>query len=284
MERTLKSILTAHGFTFKKAFGQNFLTDEELLAEIVQKAGVTADDTVLEIGCGAGALTRELSKKAKRVIGYEIDYKLKPVLADTLDGLTNVEIIFKDVMRENLAELETKLGEGYILVANLPYYITTDIVLTFIEKAKNIKAMAVMVQEEVAYRFTAKPATADYGAITVAINLRGNAQIIKRVGREMFTPPPNVDSAVVKIVMDKTKHAGVDFKAVRDTVRVGFMSRRKMLVNNLMQHFKLTRPQAETALLDSGLSTTCRGETLSEADFIALTDNIKKIKANTDEK
>ncbi len=274
MEKTLKSILIKHGFTFKKAFGQNFLTDEALLGEIVEKAGVTENDTVLEIGCGAGALTRQLAKKAKRVVGYEIDTALKPVLSETLEDYQNVEIVFKDVMKENLSELENKLGDGYILVANLPYYITSQIILQFIEKAKKIKAMVVMVQEEVALRLTAKAGTSDYGAITVAVDLRGYSEIVKRVGREMFTPPPNVDSAVVKIVIDKNKFAGVDFTAVRNVVRVAFISRRKMLVNNLMQHLKLTRQQAETALTECGLSTTCRGETLSAEQFIKLTEKI----------
>ncbi len=283
MEKTLKSVLIKHGFTFKKAFGQNFLTDENLLSEIVEKAGVTKSDTVLEIGCGAGALTRQLAKKAGRVVGYEIDVKLKPVLAEMLDDCDNVEIVFKDVMREKLATLEEKLGDGYILVANLPYYITSPIIMEFIEKAQKIKAMVVMVQEEVALRLTAKAGTPDYGAITVAVDLRGNSEIIKRVGREMFTPPPNVDSAVVKIVVDKDKYKGVDYTAVRNVVRIAFMSRRKMFANNLMQHLKLTRAQAETALIDSGLSATCRGETLNASQFIVLSENLQKIKENTNE-
>ncbi len=283
MEKTLKNVLTKYGFTFKKAFGQNFLTDENLLAEIVEKAGVTENDTVLEIGCGAGALTRQLAKKAKRVIGYEIDLKLKPILGEMLEDFDNVEIIFKDVMREKLADLEEKLGENYILVANLPYYITSPIIMNFIEKANKIKAMVVMVQEEVAFRLTAKAGTSDYGAITVAVDLRGYSEIIKKVGREMFTPPPNVDSAVVKITINKNKYQGVDFNGVRDVVRIAFMSRRKMFANNLMQHLKLTRATAENALIESGLSPTCRGETLNANQFIALTQNLKKTKVNTNE-
>lgn len=283
MENSLKNLLNKHGFSFKKAYGQNFLTDTELLSEIVENAGVKETDTVLEIGCGAGALTRELCKKAKRVVGYEIDYKLKPVLSETLSDFDNVEIVFKDVMREKLSDLENKLGDGYIMVANLPYYITSPIIMQFIEHAQKMKAMVVMVQEEVALRLTAKPATSDYGAITVAVDLRGNSEIIKYVGREMFTPPPNVDSAVVKIVIDKNKFQNVDYKSVRDTVRAGFTSRRKMLVNNLMQSYKLTRPQAENALINANLSLTCRGETLSAKDYILLSDSIKNIKENTNE-
>ena len=137
--------------------------------------------------------------------------------------------------------------------------------------------MVIMVQEEVALRFSAKAGTSDYGAITVGINLRGEAEIIKKVGREMFTPMPNVDSAVVKIVIDKTKFDGVDYKSVRDTVRTGFMSRRKMLVNNLMNGFKLNRADAEKLLINTGVSLTCRGENLSAEEYVKLTDEVIKL-------
>ncbi len=275
MEKNLKNLLTKHGFFFKKQYGQNFLTDEELLDGIVENAGVTENDTVLEIGCGAGALTRALAKKAKRVIGYEIDLKLKSVLSEVLEGRDNVSIVYKDVMRENLADLEKQLGKDYVMVANLPYYITTPIIMEFIEKSKNIKAMVIMVQEEVALRLIANPSTSDYGAITVAINLRGNARIVKRVPREMFTPVPNVDSAVVKIDIDNGKFGVVDYVAVRNAVRAGFSSRRKMLVNNLMQTYKFSRAVAEKVLSEAGVSLTARGETLSAEDYIRLAQSIK---------
>lgn len=278
MEKSLKYILAEHKLTLKKAYGQNFLTDENLLSEIVEKSGVTASDTVLEIGCGAGALTHELAKRAKRVIGYEIDERLKPVLSETLGGFSNVKIVYKDIMKENLAELEKSLGGEYKIVANLPYYITTPIVMNFLENAKVLSAMSIMVQEEVADRFSANPATSDYGAITVAINLRGSAKTVLKVPREKFTPVPNVDSAVVKIDIEKGKFAGADLDAVRDVVRAGFSSRRKMLVNNLINSLKLTREQAETALSAAGVSLTARGETLSAEQFIKLTESIKQVK------
>lgn len=276
MEKDLKTLLTKYGFFFKKQFGQNFLTDEELLDGIVESAGITENDTVLEIGCGAGALTRALSKKAKKVIGYEIDVKLKPILTDVLDGFNNVGIIYKDVMRENMSDLENLLGENYILVANLPYYITTPIIMNFLENSKNIKSMVIMVQEEVAYRLVANPSTSDYGAITVAVNLRGAASIVKRVPREMFSPVPNVDSAVVKIDVEKNKFEGVDYIGVRNAVRTGFSNRRKMLVNNLMQSYKFSRAVAENVLTDAGIPLTVRGETLSAEDYIKLSESIKK--------
>ena len=278
MDNALKILLAKNKVVLKKAYGQNFLTDEDLLADIVKKAGITQNDTVLEIGCGAGALTRQLARIAKKVIGYEIDKSLKPVLSETLSGLNNVQIIYKDIMRENLSEAEKELGGEYKLVANLPYYITTPIVMNFIENSSLLTAMAIMVQEEVADRFSALPATADYGAITVAINLRGGAKTVLKVPREKFTPVPNVDSAVVKIDIEKDKFAGADLKAVRDVVRAGFSSRRKMLVNNLINGLKLTRAQAETALNIAGVSLTARGETLSAADYVRLSETIKQVK------
>ena len=278
MENSLKTLLAKNNVALKKAYGQNFLTDENLLAEIVEKAGIGKGDTVLEIGCGAGALTRELAKKAKAVIGYEIDKRLKPILDETLSEFSNTRIIYKDIMRENLADVEKALGGEYKLVANLPYYITTPIVMNFIENAAALTSMSVMVQEEVAARFAAFPASSDYGAITVAINLRGSAKTVLKVPREKFTPVPNVDSAVVKIEIEKDKFKGADLKAVRDVVRAGFSSRRKMLVNNLINGLKLSRAQAETALSAANIPLTARGETLSAADYVRLSDSIKQVK------
>ena len=278
MEKPLKYLLAEHKLTLKKAFGQNFLTDENLLGTIAEKAGVTENDTVLEIGCGAGALTRELAKCAKKVVGYEIDARLAPVLKETVGEFNNVEIIFKDVMKESLSDLEKSLGGEYKIVANLPYYITTPIVMRFLENAENLTSMSVMVQEEVADRFSALPGSPDYGAITVAINLRGGGKTVLKVPREKFTPVPNVDSAVVRLDIEKGKFSGTDLKAVRDIVRAGFSSRRKMLVNNLINGLKLSRGQAEQALINAGIPLTARGETLSAADYVKLAEIIKRVK------
>ena len=275
MENDLRTLLKKHNLSLKKAYGQNFLTDQGLLLDIVEKAGVTKDDVVLEIGVGAGALTRVLATKAKKVFGYEIDTTLKPLLADTLKDFSNVDITFKDIMRERVSDIEKRIGGEYIIVANLPYYITTPIIMQFLDYATKLKAMVIMVQEEVAERLAAKEKTSDYGAITVAINLKGKASIIKRVGREMFTPPPNVDSAVVKIDVEKDKFLGADLKVIRDIVRCGFSSRRKMLINNLMKGFKFTRQQAEELLTKCGLSLTCRAEELSAEDYVKLSQQLR---------
>ncbi len=276
MEKNLKTQLNKHNFAFKKYFGQNFLTDKTLLTEIVDGANITKDDKVLEIGCGAGALTGVLCEKAGSVLGYEIDEKLKPILSENLRDYSNVEIVYKDVMKVDISEIESKLNGEYTLVANLPYYITTPIIMRFLEEAKLVKSLVVMVQQEVGERLVASSGTSDYGAITVSVNLYGSASIIKWVGREMFTPPPNVDSVVVKIDIDRNKYADVDFDSVKKAVKIGFSNRRKMLVNNLMRELKLDRTTVENILTNADISLSCRGETLNEKEYISLANSIKQ--------
>lgn len=275
--KTLKQELFERKIVLKKKFGQNFLTDETLLLKIVSESGVNDSLSVLEIGCGAGALTKVLCENAKSVLGYEIDETLKPLLSDKLSDFDNVEIVYKDVLKDGVKAVEKKIGGKYALIANLPYYITTPIVMEFLENAENLEFMTVMVQEEVADRFCATEKNSDYGAITVGINLRGKAEKLFKVGREKFTPAPNVDSAVVKITLDNGKFKNADLKEVRKVVRGAFSSRRKTLVNNLMLSFKLPRAVAESVVLTSGFPLTVRGEELSAEDFVRLTDVLGKI-------
>lgn len=275
MEKSVKAQLGEYGFKFKKAFGQNFLSDPFVLGEIAEKAGVNENSVVLEIGCGAGALTKELAARAKKVVGYEIDERLKPVLKDALSGFDNTEVVFGDVMKRKLADIEKKLGESYVLVANLPYYITTPIIMNFLENGENVSSMTVMVQKEVAERLAAKPRTSDYGAITVGINLRGEAKIVMQVPREKFTPVPNVDSAVVRIDIDKNKFAKADKSAVRELVRKAFTSRRKTLVNNISSGYGTSKESAAKLLEKCGISPTVRAEELSAEQFVLLSEAIK---------
>ncbi len=275
MEKSVKAQLGEYGFKFKKAFGQNFLSDPFVLGEIAEKAGVNENSVVLEIGCGAGALTKELAARAKKVVGYEIDERLKPVLKDALSGFDNTEVIFGDVMKRKLADIEKRLGESYVLVANLPYYITTPIIMNFLENGENVSSMTVMVQKEVAERLAAKPRTSDYGAITVGINLRGEAKIVMQVPREKFTPVPNVDSAVVRIDIDKNKFANADKSAVRELVRKAFTSRRKTLVNNISSGYGTCKESAAKLLEKCGISPTARAEELSAEQFVLLSEAIK---------
>ena len=272
----LGELLKKHNFKFSKKYGQNFLSDGNLLESIATKSGVDLNTPVLEIGCGAGTLTKVLCQHAKYVYGYEIDKTLAPVLGDNLRGIENCDITFKDIMREKTIETENRIGEQYMLVANLPYYITTPIIMKFVEESKNCKAIVIMVQEEVARRICAKAGTADYGAITASINLVADSEIILRVPRTMFMPAPNVDSAVVKIVFNQNKYVGVDRKIYRDTVRTAFLSRRKTLVNNLREWLKIDKTSAENLLIDCNIDIMARGETLTEEDFVRLSAVVKQ--------
>lgn len=268
----LKEILYRNGFSFKKAFGQNFISDTNLLKSIVSGAEISKNDTVLEIGCGAGTLTRELSLAAKKVVAYEIDTNLKPVLDETLSGCDNVNVVFADIMKKSISSVENELGGKYKVVANLPYYITTPLIMRFIEQAANVQSLVIMVQEEVAERLCAKPNTAEYGSITAAVNLVGDAKIIKRVPKHMFTPVPKVDSAVVRIDINRNKYEVLSTEVYRDMLRAAFGNRRKMFVNNIMQTFKMVRFDAENLLSVCGVPLTARGETLSSEDFVRLTN------------
>ena len=272
----LKDVLVKHGFRFKKQFGQNFISDGNLLASIVSASGVTKDTTVVEIGCGAGTLTRALAEQAKKVYAFDIDTELQPVLAETLAGLDNVEVIFRDFNKINLKEFEKEIGE-YLVVANLPYYITTPLVTKLLEESEKVQGLSIMVQEEVAERFCAKENTPEYGSITVAIALKGTAKIVKRVSRNLFYPRPNVDSAVVKIDFERGRVAVKDEKAYRQTVKCAFLNRRKTLENNLVNFFKITREQAKAVLQKAGIDEKARGETLSPQAFAVLSDALLEL-------
>ena len=271
----LRSILERHGFEFKKQFGQNFLTDVNLLDSIVALSGIDENTTVVEIGCGAGTLTRAIAKKAKKVYAFDVDVKLQPVLAETLAGLENVEVIFRDFNKLNLQEFEKEIGE-YSVVANLPYYITTPLVTKLLEESELVKSASIMVQEEVAFRFCAKEDTPEYGAITAAIALKGTSKIIKKVPRTMFMPRPNVDSAVVRIDFERGRIPVLDEKAYRQTVKCAFLNRRKTLENNLINYFGVSRETSKEILRVCGIEEKARGETLSPERLALLADELKR--------
>ena len=267
----LREILQKHGFAFKKQFGQNFLSDTNLLSSIVAASGIDGNTTVVEIGCGAGTLTRALAERAKKVYAFDIDRDLQPVLAETLAGLENVEVIFRDFNKIDLKAFENEIGE-YAVVANLPYYITTPLVAKFLEESEKVQSLSIMVQEEGADRFCAKENTPEYGSITAAIALKGEAKIVKRVSRNMFMPRPNVDSAVVKIDFVRGRIKVQSEKAYRQTVKCAFLSRRKTLENNLVNYFKLTRESAKEILRAAEIDEKARGETLSPERLARLSD------------
>ncbi len=267
----LRTVLEKHGFHFKKQFGQNFISDGNLLRSIVEASGITKETTVVEIGCGAGTLTRALAESAKKVYAFDIDRDLQPVLAETLAGLDNVEVIFRDFNKMDLKEFEREIEE-YTVVANLPYYITTPLVTKLLEESDKVQGLSIMVQEEVAERFCARENTPEYGSITAGIALKGSAKIVKRVSRNMFFPRPNVDSAVVKITFERGRISVKDENAYRQTVKCAFLNRRKTLENNLINSFSISRQQAKEVLSKANVDEKARGETLSPKRLALLSD------------
>lgn len=271
----IKDIIRGVDFHFNKALGQNFITDANLLDAIVADSGINGDDTIVEIGTGAGTLTRAIAKVAKKVYSFEVDRNLQPVLALSLQGVDNAEVIFRDVLKMKDDELKSVVGDSFKVVANLPYYITTPLAMRFIESTLDVKSVTIMVQKEVALRFVAKPNTADYSAITLAIEMAGNAQITRNVSRNMFFPSPNVDSAVVRIDIDRTKLDGENAPLLHKLVRSSFAMRRKTLANNLSVAFQIDKQEAGKLIEEAGFSPMVRGEALSLDDYKKLTKTLE---------
>lgn len=275
----IKSIAAKYGFTFKKGLGQNFLTSQSVLEEIAETA--EAEDGVLEIGPGFGVLTNELAKRAEKVVALEIDDRLIPVLKDTLSEYSNVKIINKDVMKTDIkALIEEEFGDKRISVAaNLPYYITTPIITTLIEAELPLKNLVVMVQKEVAERIQAKPATKAYGALTILCRFYTEPEIMKIVPAGLFMPPPNVDSAVLKMrFLDSPRVEVEDKELFFKTVKAAFSQRRKTLLNCLASGFGWSKDTLTEIMLSAGIEPGRRGETLDMDEFAALTDSIYKYK------
>lgn len=271
----IKDIIRGVDFRFNKALGQNFITDSNLLDAIVADSGITSDDTVVEIGTGAGTLTRAIAKVAKKVYSFEVDRNLQPVLALSLQGVDNAEVVFRDVLKMKDDELKSVVCDSFKVVANLPYYITTPLAMRFIESTLDVKSVTIMVQKEVALRFVAKPNTADYSAITLAIEMAGNAQITRNVSRNMFFPSPNVDSAVVRIDIDRAKLDGENAPLLHKLVRSSFAMRRKTLANNLSVAFQIDKQEAGKLIEEAGFSPMVRGEALSLDDYKKLTKTLE---------
>ena len=273
MSMDVKSALIKNDFKFQKRYGQNFITDKNFLSSIVEKSGVMESDIVVEIGAGAGTLTSALAAKAKKVVAFEIDRSLMPVLEETLSEFDNVELVFGDFMK--LGDVSERVPAGYKVVANLPYYITTPVLFKLIEEAAvKPQSISVMVQKEVADRLCAKEGSKDYGALTVSVGAFYEAKKIIDVSRTMFYPVPNVDSAVVLMKLRETEIPENPALFSR-VVRAAFAMRRKTLVNNLMASLSLPRETCERVLEECGLSSTVRGEALSRKEFLALAESLQ---------
>jgi len=267
-----KEIIEKYGFTFKKSFGQNFLTDTNILNKIVDAADLNEEVGVIEIGPGIGALTEFIARRAKKVVAYEIDPRLIPILAETLAPYENVKVIHQDILKADVASMieeEFKDVKHIAVVANLPYYITTPILMGLIEKKLPIDWYVTMMQKEVAQRLSAHPGTKDYNALSIAVQYYTEAKIALNVPKTVFIPAPNVDSSVVRLTRRPEPAVLVENEDFfLEIVHAAFKQRRKTIQNNLNQHFTdLTKEQVTDLLQEAEILPSRRGETLSIEEF-----------------
>ena len=276
--KTVRQIMAMFRLTFHKEFGQNFLTDRMVVEDIAEECCFDENSTILEIGPGIGTLTYELALRRKQVISLEIDRGLIPVLQYTLGEFNNVRVINEDVMETNLEELlAPAFAEGPVSVcANLPYYITTPILMKLLESRLPFEYITVMIQKEVADRLCAKAGSKDYGAITAVLAYYGEAEKLFTVPADRFVPAPKVDSAVIRIKLHKEKpYVPRDEALLFRTIKAAFGQRRKTLANALSTGFpELTREQITNAIAAGGHEPTVRGERLDIAQFTALSDTL----------
>lgn len=277
-------IIKKYGFGFQKRFGQNFLIDGNVVEKIVREAGITKDDFVLEIGPGIGTMTQILCENAREVAAVEIDKNLIPILAETLAPYDNVTVINEDILKVDVRKLAEEKNDGRPIkvVANLPYYITTPIIMGIFESHVPLESITIMVQKEVAQRMQVGPGTKDYGALSLAVQFYADAQIVLKVPASCFMPRPNVDSAVIKLVRHEDAPVKVkDEQFMFRVIRAAFNHRRKTLANSLANSSELngsghacTREDVTTALEAMGLPAGIRGEALTLAQFGELADRL----------
>ncbi|ADX25358.1 16S rRNA (adenine(1518)-N(6)/adenine(1519)-N(6))-dimethyltransferase RsmA [Streptococcus dysgalactiae subsp. equisimilis] len=279
-----KAVLDRHGFTFKKSFGQNFLTDTNILQKIVDTAEIDQNVNVIEIGPGIGALTEFLAENAAEVMAFEIDDRLVPILADTLRDFDNVQVVNQDILKADL-QIQIKQFKNPDLpikvVANLPYYITTPILMHLIESKIPFQEFVVMMQREVADRISAEPNTKAYGSLSIAVQYYMTAKVAFIVPRTVFVPAPNVDSAILKMVRrDQPLIEVKDEDFFFRVSRLSFVHRRKTLWNNLTSHFGKSediKTKLEKGLALADIKPSIRGEALSIQDFGKLADALKEV-------
>ncbi|MBP1538262.1 MAG: 16S rRNA (adenine(1518)-N(6)/adenine(1519)-N(6))-dimethyltransferase RsmA [Ruminococcus sp.] len=277
---TIKSVMEKHGFTFSKALGQNFLVNPSVCPKIAELGNAKKGFGVLEIGTGIGVLTNELAKRADKVAAIEIDKRLIPVLQETLAEYDNVKIINDDVMKVDLAKLiRTEFaGLDVAVCANLPYYITSPVIMTLLEQRLPIKTITVMVQKEAGTRLCAKMGTREMGAVTVAINYFANARVLFNVSRGSFMPPPNVDSCVVQFELrDKTPQGVSDEEFFFKVARGAFSQRRKTLCNSVSSALCIDKSITAAAIEQAGLDPSVRPEKLSMQQLILFSENLKRL-------
>lgn len=276
-----RAILERHGFTFKKSFGQNFLTDTNILQKIVDIAEIDENVNVIEIGPGIGALTEFLAENAAEVMAFEIDERLVPILADTLRDFDNVRVVNEDILKSDLQARIKEFANPNLpikVVANLPYYITTPILMHLIESGIPFSEFVVMMQREVADRISAQPNSKSYGSLSIAVQYYMTAKVAFIVPRTVFVPAPNVDSAILKMVRRDQPAVGVKDEAFFFKVsKASFTHRRKTLWNNLTSYFGKSnevKTKLESALDNAELSPNVRGEALGLQEFARLADSL----------
>lgn len=277
--RNTAQIIQKYQFTFQKKYGQNFLIDSNILDKIIESAQISKEDCILEIGPGIGTMTQRLAEEAREVVAVEIDRHLIPILEDTLSGYDNITIINEDILKVDINKIveERNGGMPVKIVANLPYYITTPIIMALFERHIPLKSVTVMVQKEVADRMLVGPGTKDYGALSLAVQYYAMPEIIAKVPAACFMPRPNVDSAVVRL----TRYEDPPVKAEDETylfaiIRASFNQRRKTLVNGLINagNIGVSRGQVEKVLNDMRLPAMVRGEALTLEQFAGLSNRL----------
>lgn len=280
-----REILERHSFTFKKSLGQNFLTEPNILRKIVQTAQIDDQVNVIEVGPGIGALTEHLAQNAHQVLAFEIDDRLIPVLADTLAEYENVQVVHQDVLKADLVQVTQEVFTENLpikVVANLPYYITTPIMMHFLESALKVDEMVVMMQKEVADRISAQPGSKAYGSLSIAVQYYMQAQLAFIVPKTVFVPQPNVDSAILKLTRRSQPAVEViDEKAFFRLTKAAFQLRRKTLWNNLLHSYgkdEATKNWLTQSLEQANIDPKRRGETLTLQEFAVLSNAMEKLK------
>ncbi|HNX63994.1 MAG TPA: 16S rRNA (adenine(1518)-N(6)/adenine(1519)-N(6))-dimethyltransferase RsmA [Oscillospiraceae bacterium] len=277
---TIKKVFEKHGFSFSKTLGQNFLINPSVCPKIAEMGNAKKGFGIIEIGTGIGVLTCELAKRAEKVVAIEIDERLMPVLKDTLSEYDNIKIINADVMKINLSEVIKDEFEGLdvAVCANLPYYITSPIIMMLLEERLPIKSITVMVQKEAATRLCAEPGTRDVGAVSVAVRYFSTPKVLFNVSRGSFMPSPNVDSCVIRLDINENTPDGIsDEKFFFKVVRGAFSQRRKTLANSVSSSLGIEKAKVFEAIKQVGLSENIRPEQLKMQDFVMVSEALKKI-------